>query len=105
MSAANTPSRSLGGDGFGKQVQEVKKDLVNIREDFSTLSSDVASAGGSLVKEGKHAAKETIHRAKEKATGFHETVCDYTSEKPTQALLIALGVGAVLGMWFRGGHR
>jgi ElaB/YqjD/DUF883 family membrane-anchored ribosome-binding protein len=74
-----------------------------IKEDLSQLGTDVASAGRAVVQTGRHAitssASKMTDQVAKQAKSLHQSVCDFTADRPTTSLMIAMGVGAVMGLW------
>ncbi len=64
---------------------------------------------GAAARERYEAASESVragyHRARRKAVEFSGDVDEYVRENPGKAILIAAGVGFVIGLLVRGGRR
>jgi ElaB/YqjD/DUF883 family membrane-anchored ribosome-binding protein len=79
----------------------------NRSDSYTDVAAELSAAkdsASSLVSEVRHKAQEgidvTVDQAKKVAGQFqegHHKICEYTSNHPTTALLIALGVGAITG--------
>ena len=82
-------SESPDSTPAGKREQ-VRESAKKVGEGFSEMR-DVA----------KDAAKEVAGISKERATELAGELENYIREKPIQAVLIATGVGVVLGMLLR----
>lgn len=64
-------------------------------EAIEKLMKEVNELKESTVKNTENFAQ----KAKEKTKDWQESVCHYVQENPGKTLLIALGVGALLGFW------
>ncbi len=94
---------------FGRVAEEVK-------DRFEKVSGDVQSRArraGAEARKGAEAARaryaetsDTVRagyeRAQERATEVSGTVADFVQRKPGQAVLLAAGVGFLLGLLIRG---
>lgn len=67
-------------------------------EDLRELGRLTKTALGQKVEATKTAAHEAIGSARDKAAEYRDHVSDLTREQPIKAILIAAGVGAVLGL-------
>ena len=54
-----------------------------------------------LMRRGRDYAQEKGEVIRDKAKKFHEAGEEYVKEKPTQSVLIAMGVGLLIGMLIR----
>lgn len=85
------------------QVKESVKNLGNQARDAATHGYEqVRQQAGDAYEHGKQKAGEAYEHGKEKARQYEQTLEQYVQEKPIQSLLIAAGVGVVLGiLWKR----
>ncbi|MDX2147483.1 MAG: hypothetical protein SFZ23_08160 [Planctomycetota bacterium] len=88
--------------------QNVRDDASNLRHDVVALKNDAMQAGAHALETGKksvkHAVDSVYDGAREishRAQSTHDQMCNYVRENPTAAVLIAVGVGALLGRIFR----
>lgn len=80
-------------------------DGADLREQVRVLGEDLKELGrltktvlGQKVDAGKTAANEAIDRGRDKAVEYRDRVADLAREQPIKSILIAAGVGAVLGL-------
>lgn len=99
-SATNTNQSSADkpSSGLSSAMSDVKHDL-------QELGSDTKVAAGEIKHCAEHElehAKELAHQGGEQVQEWHKTFRSNVSRHPTTAVLITLGVGAVLGRLFAG---
>lgn len=80
-------------------------DAPDLREQVKVLGHDIQElarltkdALGHKVETAKDAGVAAVERGREKAVEYRDHVADLTRESPFKSLLIAAGVGAVLGL-------
>lgn len=88
-------------------LSEVKEDLSAVGEDLARLKSDAAGAAttvakstAELARHGADAATEYVKRAGDQAKDTYESARAFVVHRPVASVLIAVGVGAVLGRVF-----
>lgn len=93
----------MSSTGIDKSRSALREDVNALRDDLGVLKtdaartvSDLASAGRGLAKEGVHMATDMAKRGGAQAENLHKAMCDFVAERPTTAILIAVGVGALL---------
>lgn len=89
-------SDSRSGDARSA-IREVKEDVRQLKQDVSQAASAAAHSGMEAIRSGASQVSDRGRRVAEAAKDTHERMCSYVSEHPTTSLLIAVGVGAVLG--------
>ncbi len=96
MSQTNDPSRQSGSSGdYREAAREVGE---NLREAGGRVR-DVATE---QYEQMKHQAQEYYERGRERAREMEQSLEQYIQEKPIRSLLIAAGVGMLLGiLWKR----
>ncbi|MCE9590051.1 MAG: DUF883 C-terminal domain-containing protein [Planctomycetes bacterium] len=67
-------------------IDKIKHDIGKLRDDFSGLLNTAAKAGKHSVAQAKELGGEAVEAVQEKI-----------SERPITSVLIALGVGALIG--------
>ncbi len=72
---------------------DIKSELTSVKEGVSTLAHDAKQ----IAKEGVDATLHQAKKAVDRVQSGYETVCTYAKEHPTTAILVALGVGAIIG--------
>lgn len=85
------------------EVQALREDLAALRSDIKSLWSDAEDAVGAATRKQFANGKATADKAREQATKAKEAAEDKVRDHPYAAVLIALGVGAILGLTQRRG--
>lgn len=120
ISSTNAGTSGTSGGDTGGGMKETVKHLGAVAADKATQLKDSAQeylhAGKEKAAEylgaGREKASEYLEAGREKASEYYEiskakaqewehTVEEYIREKPLQSVLIAAGVGAVLGFLLR----
>ncbi|MEO0483409.1 MAG: hypothetical protein AAF138_07260 [Planctomycetota bacterium] len=85
-------------------MADVKQDIHRVKENLSTLGVDakeVASAATEravdAVRTGAETSKDVVKDLGEQAQQYHNTVVEQVVKHPTTSILVAVGVGAILG--------
>jgi ElaB/YqjD/DUF883 family membrane-anchored ribosome-binding protein len=103
--ASKTPENSAG-DG----VSQLREQTATIKEDIRTLGSiarDVAqekldearSVASDAVDSSRRHAEDIYEQGRDKAEEVEDQVIDYVRSKPIKSMLIAGGVGILLGVF------
>lgn len=82
------------GQGLGEQAQQVGQ---NLRD----LGSQVRDQAQQKYNELSDQAREYYDQGRQKAHEMEEGLESYIQEKPLQAVLIAAGVGVLLGLLWK----
>lgn len=89
---------------MNKQSQETENDLGSLAEDARALMAATSDVAGEKVSEARkrlaaalESGKQIYGRVREKAVEGAKAVDQTVRENPYQAIVIALGVGAVIG--------
>lgn len=94
-----------GGHNEGSITDELKETAAHVVRDVKDRASEYIETGKEKAREyvesGRDKAREYVESGREKAREWEEGVEGYIQEKPVQALLIAAGVGLVLGLLWR----
>ncbi len=77
---------------------DLRDQLRVLGDDIKELARLTKTALGQKVEAGKSAAHEVVDRGRDKAAEYRDRVSDLTREQPLKSILIATGVGAVLGL-------
>ena len=87
-----------------KKAQATSNDLDTLAEDARTLIAATADVGGEKVQEARNRlvaalehGKEIYDRVRDKTVEGVKATNESVHEHPYQAIVIALGVGAILG--------
>jgi ElaB/YqjD/DUF883 family membrane-anchored ribosome-binding protein len=85
-------------------MTDVKKDAHSVREDFSQLKDDAgkltshaAEEVRSTVQQGAQRVSDFAHNATDKVSEYNTAACNSIRERPVTSVLMALGVGVILG--------
>ena len=107
MSSMSSTGSSRSDYGH-KTMEDVKSDAAAVRKDLAALKNDVVDVGSQAaqhaserIKHGTETASDAVKSAGEQIQSAHTSVCKKVSAHPTAAILVSLGLGAVLGrmMW------
>ena len=109
--ATKTPENSAG-DG----VSQLREQTATIKEDIRKLGSiarDVAqekldearTVASDAVGTGRRRAEELYEQGRDKAEDAEDQVIEYVRSKPIKSMLIAGGVGILLGMFLSSNKR
>ncbi len=86
------------------KLRDIKDDAAAVKDDLATLAGDakdcavgVASAGADTARKGAESMMNTASDIAERTRSAHDQACGYVRRNPTTAVLLAVGVGAVLG--------
>ena len=85
--------RALGADG-----SQLREGMETLRDEAVQIKDEVVDTGRRLVRSGTEAIKDSALKVGERAKSAHEMLREFTTSRPTSGLLIALGVGAVVGL-------
>lgn len=79
------------------QAQDVAADLDAIKADMAKLRGDLAQVAGSWMDRGRDQAMYAADEIKGRFQDSMETVEDWVKERPLTSVLIAAGIGLMLG--------
>ena len=97
MSRANAGGNTP--EGITSQIKDKASEMVDSVRDTASQMRDTASEQYQAAKE---TATEYYQAGREKAVEWEEQLENYVREQPVKALLIAAGVGAIIGaIWKR----
>jgi ElaB/YqjD/DUF883 family membrane-anchored ribosome-binding protein len=95
MSNSSEGTAASATDQLKDSAQQVTQNLRNI-------GSQARDAANEKFNDLKQQANEYYDQGRERAQEWEKTLEDYVQEKPIQSILIAAGVGLVLGvLWKR----
>ncbi|MCZ6747363.1 MAG: hypothetical protein O7C74_09135 [Acidobacteria bacterium] len=105
MSPKSAPNSS--GEGVSplrQQTDTIKEDIRELgnlaREVAHEKLDEARQAAADAVETGRQRATEIYGQGREKAEEFEEQLVEYVRKKPVKSILIAGGVGLLLGMVF-----
>ncbi|HEX5050228.1 MAG TPA: DUF883 domain-containing protein [Planctomycetota bacterium] len=95
----NTPILPTPNGGVATVDSSDLRDQVRVLgEDVKELARLTKTALGHKVEAAKSAAQGVVDLGRDKAVEYRDHVSDLTREQPIKSILIAAGVGAVLGL-------
>jgi ElaB/YqjD/DUF883 family membrane-anchored ribosome-binding protein len=80
-----------------KDAQSIREDLHDLKEDAGKLTSHAAEGVKQSVKDGAQSVSDFAHSTTDKVAKYNTAACESIRERPVSSVLIALGVGVVLG--------
>ncbi len=88
--------------GVDSATGDVRAAAREVGENLRDLGSQVRDTATEQYGQLKDQASEYYEKGRQRALDLEQTLEEYVQEKPIQSLLIAAGVGAVLGwLWKR----
>lgn len=89
------------GADLSEQIKAIQAELLALTETVRSYSSEHASAGAEAVRKAAHRAGDAAHDAAEEARRRGERVAEdlqgHITANPLPSVLIAAGVGLVIG--------
>src|SRR5256885_1394902 len=103
MSRMNDPQGSNQGQQAGGAAAASLKDTAQeVSQNLRNLGSQVKDQASQQFDTMRQQANDYYEQGRQRAMEMEQSLEDYVQEKPIQALLIAAGVGMLLGMiWKR----
>jgi ElaB/YqjD/DUF883 family membrane-anchored ribosome-binding protein len=98
MSRMNNPGK--GSDG-GHAADNLKDKAAEVTENLRDIGGHVREAAGEKYDQLRQQAGDYYREGREKAQEFEHNLETYVQEKPLQAILIAAGVGMLLGLLWK----
>jgi ElaB/YqjD/DUF883 family membrane-anchored ribosome-binding protein len=93
---------SNSGEGAAASATDQLKDSAQqVTQNLRNIGSQARDAANEKFNDLKQQANEYYDQGRERAQEWEKTLEDYVQEKPIQSLLIAAGVGLVLGMLWK----
>ena len=95
-------SRMNEGGMEGQGQGQMRETAAQVQENLRNLGSQVRDAATEKYSELRDQAADYYEQGRRRATEMEESLEHYVQEKPIQSLLIAAGVGMLLGiLWKR----
>ena len=83
-------------------TDQLKDSAQQVTQNLRSIGSQARDAANEKFNDLKQQANDYYDQGRERAQEWEKTLEDYVQEKPIQSLLIAAGVGLVLGvLWKR----
>lgn len=86
-----------GTDRTHASYSDIGEDLAEIRRDLAALKGDAFDAAAGTMHAGAQAVRDAGDVVTDTAQDAYGEVCDYVRSNPTTSLLIAAGVGVLVG--------
>ena len=99
MSRANDPSGQQGN--AGASAGSLKDTASEVGENLRNLGSQVKDQATQQYENMRQQATDYYEQGRERAMQMEQTLEEYVQEKPIQALMIAAGVGVLLGLLWK----
>ena len=85
-----------------KGTANLRETASEVKENLRHIGSQVREQAGQQFEQMREQASDYYEQGRQRAMEMEQTLEQYVQEKPIQALLIAAGVGMLLGMiWKR----
>ena|ERR1700678_1577947 len=94
------PGQQQSASGRGP-TEELREKAHEVSQNLRDIGHTARSAAQEQVGHLRDSAKEYYEQGRHKAEDFEHNIETYVQEKPVQALLVAAGVGLVLGLLWR----
>jgi ElaB/YqjD/DUF883 family membrane-anchored ribosome-binding protein len=85
----------------GNAAEQLKDSAAEVTQNIRNIGSQARDAAGEKLNELRHQANEYYDQGRQQAQEWERTLEQYVQEKPIQSLLIAAGVGLVIGALWR----
>jgi ElaB/YqjD/DUF883 family membrane-anchored ribosome-binding protein len=94
-------NQGRGSDGHGTETDELKHKVADVADDVRAVGGQVGKAAREQYENLRSRASDYVEQGREKAEEWEDSVESYIKAKPVQALLMAAGVGVILGLLWR----
>jgi ElaB/YqjD/DUF883 family membrane-anchored ribosome-binding protein len=96
----DTSDQSQSGQGAG--AQQLRETAQQVQQGIRDMGSQVRDAAGEQYENLRSQASEYYDQGRQRAQEWEQGLEQYVQEKPIQSILIAAGVGMLLGiLWKR----
>jgi ElaB/YqjD/DUF883 family membrane-anchored ribosome-binding protein len=103
MSRTDTSAGMGSEQQGGEQQANLSQTAAQVGQNIRDIGSQVRDQAGEKYEQFRDQAGEYYEQGRQRAMEMEQGLEQYVQEKPIQALLIAAGVGLLLGMlWKRG---
>jgi ElaB/YqjD/DUF883 family membrane-anchored ribosome-binding protein len=100
MSRMGDPSNT--GNAGGEQAQGIADKATQVGQNLRELGSQARDVAGQKYEQLRDSAADYYQQGKDRAVEWEHSLESYVHEKPLQAVLIAAGIGVLLGiLWKR----
>ena len=102
MSRMDDSGMQQGGQGGGAGAEQIRETAQQVQENLRNLGGQVRDAATQQYGQLRDQATNYYEQGRQRATEMEQSLEQYVHEKPLQSLLIAAGVGMLLGvLWKR----
>jgi ElaB/YqjD/DUF883 family membrane-anchored ribosome-binding protein len=98
MAKASESSHEQGNSGAGARL---RSDAADIRDDVREMGGHIRDAAAEKLHDLRDRASDYFEQGRGKARKWEQGIEGYIQEKPIRALLIAAGVGLLVGVFWR----
>jgi len=92
---------NTGNAGGGEQAQGLADKATQVGQNLRELGSQARDMAGQKYDQLRDSATDYYQQGKERAMEWEHSLEQYVHEKPLQAVLIAAGVGVLLGLLWK----
>jgi ElaB/YqjD/DUF883 family membrane-anchored ribosome-binding protein len=94
-------SHSHGHSDGHSAAEDLKDKAADVVEDVRAMGGQVGKVAREQYENLRSKASDYVEQGREKAEEWEDSVESYIKAKPVQALLMAAGVGVILGLLWR----
>jgi ElaB/YqjD/DUF883 family membrane-anchored ribosome-binding protein len=87
--------------GAASAADQIKESAQQVTENLRSIGSHARDAAGEKINDLKDQANQYYQQGRDHAQEWEKGLEEYVQEKPLQSLLIAAGVGLVLGLLWK----
>lgn len=85
----------------GSVGQQMRENAAQLQQNLREMGSQVRDAASEKIGQLRDRASEYYEQGRRRAAEWEQNLESYVQEKPIQSLLIAAGVGMLLGIFWR----
>lgn len=78
-------------------ADKVKEDIAKLKEDIAQLTQSLKGVAAARGAEGVDTLKRTAHQTRDQAKAFSQDLERQVADRPLTSMLVAFGVGFVIG--------
>ena len=101
MNESGMSSTGRGAENTGGGAQSLKDSAGQVSQSLRDMGSQVRDQAGEKYNQLRQQASEYYEQGRQRAEEWEQGLEQYVHEKPIQSLLIAAGVGMLLGVLWR----
>jgi len=100
---AHTSEASL--NDLRDDIESLRRDLMALRHDATGVASGMARRGRAAVRHQADSALDSARHVADQAESVYDEGADYVRRNPAVAVLVAVGVGAIVARLLTSGRR